>query len=87
MDGKLHKDLVKQAVSTLLSQRKPRNFTEAVDLQIGLKDYDTSKDRRFNGSVVLPFISRPNLKMCLIGDAQHKLELEREPLANISFID
>ncbi len=40
-------------------------------MQIGLKDYDTQKDKRFAGSIRLPNIPRPKMKICLIGDAKH----------------
>ena len=30
---------------------KPRKFQETVDLQIGLKNYDPQKDKRFSGTV------------------------------------
>ena len=32
-------------------QVKQRKFTESVDLQIGLKNYDPQKDKRFSGTV------------------------------------
>ena len=33
------------------SEEKPRKFLESVDLQIGLKNYDPQKDKRFSGTV------------------------------------
>ena len=39
--------------------------------QIGLKNYDPQKDKRFSGTVKLPFVPRPKLKLCMLGDAQH----------------
>jgi large subunit ribosomal protein L10Ae len=36
-----------------------------------LKNYDPQKDKRFNGTVSLPVIPRPKLKMCILGDAKH----------------
>ena len=62
---------VQECIKTILSEKKQRNFTETVELQIGLKDYDTQKDKRFAGTVRLPNIIRPKLKICLIGDAKH----------------
>jgi ribosomal protein L1 len=37
-------------------ETKKRKFTETIDLQIGLKNYDPQKDKRFSGTVkyVLP---------------------------------
>lgn len=33
------------------SEEKKRNFLETVELQIGLKNYDPQKDKRFSGTV------------------------------------
>ena len=54
---------------------KPRKFTETIELQIGLKNYDPQKDKRFSGSVKLPHIPRPKMKICMLGDAQHVEEV------------
>merc|ERR1712230_305977 len=53
------------------SQDKKRKFTETVDLQIGLKNYDPQKDKRFSGTVKLKHVPRPKFKVCLLGDQQH----------------
>jgi large subunit ribosomal protein L10Ae len=53
------------------SQEKPRKFTETIELQIGLKNYDPQKDKRFSGTVTLPHVPRPKLKLCMLGDAKH----------------
>lgn len=53
------------------SQEKKRGFTETVELQIGLKNYDPAKDKRFSGSIRLPKVPRPKMKVCVIGDALH----------------
>jgi large subunit ribosomal protein L10Ae len=34
-----------------------------VELQIGLKNYDPQKDKRFSGSVKLPYCPRPSMKL------------------------
>merc|ERR1711964_811893 len=44
---------------------------ETVELQIGLKDYDTQRDKRFAGTVKLPHVPRMRLKVCVLGDAVH----------------
>ena len=49
---------------------KVRKFQETVELQIGLKNYDPSKDKRFSGTFKLPVVPRPNMKICLIGSEQ-----------------
>ena len=45
-------------------QDKPRGFTETIELQIGLKNYDPQKDKRFSGAIRLPYVPRPKLKVC-----------------------
>lgn len=45
------------------AKAKPRKFTETIELQIGLKNYDPQKDKRFSGTVKLPYIPRPNMKV------------------------
>ncbi len=44
---------VREAIRTVLkeSQEKDRKFTETIELQIGLKNYDTQRDKRFSGTV------------------------------------
>ena len=39
-------------------ETKKRKFAETIDLQIGLKNYDPQKDKRFSGTVkyVLPHL-------------------------------
>ena len=43
------------------SEEKPRKFLESVDLQIGLKNYDPQKDKRFSGTVKYVYL-RPGLR-------------------------
>jgi len=50
---------------------KKRKFVETVELQVGLKDYDTQRDKRFSGVVKLPHVPRPRMKICVLGDAVH----------------
>jgi len=53
---------------------KERKFKQTVELQVALKDYDPQKDKRFAGTVKLPNIPRPNMKICLIADQKHQDE-------------
>ncbi len=53
------------------SKAKPRKFQETIELQIGLKNYDPQKDKRFSGTVRLPFVPRPRMKVCVLGDVKH----------------
>ncbi|OAY77503.1 60S ribosomal protein L10a [Ananas comosus] len=77
--SKLQSDALKEAISQVVgdSREKKRKFTETVELQIGLKNYDPQKDKRFSGSVKLPHIPRPKMKVCMLGDAQHVEEAEK----------
>ncbi|MBA0774403.1 hypothetical protein Gotri_009617, partial [Gossypium trilobum] len=76
---KLQSDALREAISTIVTQskEKQRKFTETIELQIGLKNYDPQKDKRFSGSVKLPHIPRPKMKICMLGDAQHVEEAEK----------
>ena len=47
-------------------ERKNRKFVETVDLQIGLRDYDPEREKRFTGSIKLPNTPYPNLKVRFI---------------------
>ena len=65
---------------------KKVGFRQTVELQVGLKDYDPKKDKRFAGTVRLPNIPRENLKICLIADAKHQEEAKAAKL-NIDVTD
>jgi len=71
--SKLNVDTLKTAITEVLakSEEKKRKFVETVELQIGLKDYDTQRDKRFSGQVRLPHVPRPRMKICVLGDAVH----------------
>jgi len=59
------------------SKEKPRKFLETVELQISLKDYDPRRDKRFAGTIKLPHVPRPWMKVCVVGDAVHCEEAQR----------
>ncbi|KAL5830845.1 hypothetical protein ACOSQ4_016199 [Xanthoceras sorbifolium] len=66
---KLQSDALREAISVIMlysKETKKRNFTETIELQIGLKNYDPQKDKRFSGSVK---------SACMLGDAQHVEEV------------
>jgi len=67
---------VRENVKELLTyslETKKRNFLETVELQIGLKNYDPQRDKRFSGTVRLPSVPRPGMTVCVLGD-QHDLD-------------
>lgn len=76
MSTKLPQAAVREAVVKILeaSKEKERNFQETIELQIGLKNYDTKKDKRFAGSIKLPSCPRPNMKVAILGNAVHVTE-------------
>ncbi|CAE7209650.1 RPL10A [Symbiodinium sp. CCMP2592] len=82
--SKLNIDNLKKGIAGILegSKEKQRKFLETVELQIGLKDYDTQRDKRFAGTIKLPHVPRPRLKVCVLGDAVHCEQAQR---ANIPF--
>jgi ribosomal protein L1 len=57
---------VRQNVDELLNyslNEKKRNFLETVELQIGLKNYDPQRDKRFSGTIKLPSVPRPGMSI------------------------
>eukprot|EP00421_Protoceratium_reticulatum_P064191 CAMPEP_0168415610 /NCGR_PEP_ID=MMETSP0228-20121227/30319_1 /TAXON_ID=133427 /ORGANISM="Protoceratium reticulatum, Strain CCCM 535 (=CCMP 1889)" /LENGTH=82 /DNA_ID=CAMNT_0008429421 /DNA_START=47 /DNA_END=291 /DNA_ORIENTATION=- len=71
--SKLNIETLKRGIASILegSQGRQRKFLETVELQIGLKDYDTQRDKRFAGTIKLPHVPRPRMKVCVLGDAVH----------------
>jgi len=71
--------VLRDSITQLLaaSKEKNRKFVETIELQIGLKNYDPQKDKRFSGTVKLPFIPRPKMKICVLGDAAHCEEAQK----------
>ena len=53
---------VKEVLEHSLNEKK-RNFLETVELQIGLKNYDPQRDKRFSGTVKLPQVPRPGMSV------------------------
>lgn len=86
MSKNLTQAQITEAVAAILKDKKQRKFVETVELQVGLKDYDPQKDKRFAGTVRLPHIPRPKLKICLIGDAKH-LQIVKEQNINVDVMD
>lgn len=51
--SKVSRESLNEAIAEVLkgSSEKPRKFRETIELQIGLKNYDPQKDKRFSGSI------------------------------------
>jgi len=58
-------------------KKKSKAYTETVELQIGLKNYDPQKDKRFSGQVKLPNITKDKFSVCMLGDVQHVDEAQK----------
>lgn len=101
MSNKLNSALLDKAVDDILAyangdtiqkggedvQGKKRNFTETIEIQITLKNYDPQRDKRFSGTFKLPSIPRPNLKCCMLGNAAHCEQADRIGVAHMSVDD
>ena len=72
--SKVSREIYVEKVQNVLDfsrNEKKRKFNETIELQIMLKGYDSTKDKRFSGTVKLPHIPRPKMKICVIADAKH----------------
>ena len=65
------------------AKAKPRKFTQTVELQVALKDYDPQKDKRFVGQVRLPNCPREHLKIGLVADQKHVDEFNANPIEGV----
>jgi len=70
-------DFLRESIHSIYTNKKDRKFLETVELQVMLKDYDPQKDKRFAGSVRIPHVPRPKLRICVIGDAAHLEEAKK----------
>jgi len=77
--SKLNLVNLKRGIAQILdgAREQPRRFLETVELQVGLKDYDTSRDKRFSGTIWLRHVPRPRMKICVLGDAVHCEQAQR----------
>ncbi|XP_018008135.1 60S ribosomal protein L10a isoform X1 [Hyalella azteca] len=73
MTTKVSKETLYECVNAVLegAKTKKRNFRETVELQVGLKNYDPQKDKRFSGTVKLKHIPKPKMQVCVLGDQVH----------------
>eukprot|EP00030_Apusomonadida_sp_AF-17_P004127 a508340_48937.p2 GENE.a508340_48937~~a508340_48937.p2 ORF type:complete len:227 (+),score=110.63 a508340_48937:27-683(+) len=74
MSSKISGDHLRDCVKAVLKhalETKKRKFVETVELQIGLKNYDTRKDKRFKGQIRLNHMMKPNMKICVLGNVKH----------------
>ena len=74
-------------INGVAKKGKKRNFTETIEAQITLKNYDPVRDKRFSGTFKLPAIPRPQLKCCVLGNAAHCEQAERIGVDHMSVED
>lgn len=84
--SKLQREVLIENIQTILreSVEKKRKFRESVELQIALKNYDVTKDKRFSGSVRLKYIPKPKMSVCVLGDQIH---CEQAKAQSVPFMD
>jgi len=77
--SKIPADELKKTIAEMVeaSKAKKRPFVETVELQVGLKNYDPQKDKRFAGTIRLPNVCKPRMKFCILGDAIHIEEAQK----------
>merc|ERR1712139_170746 len=78
---------VLENIADMRNKHKVRKFKQTVELQVSIKDYDPAKDKRFAGSVSLPNIPRPTMKICLIADEKHSDEAKAANLASVDVVN
>lgn len=80
--SKLNSELLHSSIEQLLSfskgetinykgadvKGKLRKYTETIELQVTLKNYDPSRDKRFSGMFRLPVVPKPNSTICVLGN-------------------
>ena len=87
MSSKLNNETVREAIRKILKGEKKRKFVESVELQVGLKQYDPQRDKRFSGSVRLPNTPRPRMNICVLGDAKHIDDAAKAKVESMSVDD
>jgi len=73
-----------QGILNFATNEKKRNFTETVELQIALKNYDPIRDKRFSGTIKLPVPPRAKFTVCILGNQKH---CDEAKAANIPFMN
>eukprot|EP01129_Flabellula_baltica_P001965 TRINITY_DN11850_c0_g1_i1.p1 TRINITY_DN11850_c0_g1~~TRINITY_DN11850_c0_g1_i1.p1 ORF type:complete len:218 (+),score=58.61 TRINITY_DN11850_c0_g1_i1:56-709(+) len=71
---KLNQEEFMSTIEELLkysNEEKKRNFVETIEIQVGLKNYDPVREKRFQGTFVLPHPIRNTTKMMIIGNERH----------------
>ncbi|MCY3413765.1 MAG: 50S ribosomal protein L1 [Candidatus Heimdallarchaeota archaeon] len=66
----MEKDTIVKVVSQVKAESKKRNFTQAIDLSIALRDVNLKDpSKRFRADVLMPHDVTDDVNVCVIGDA------------------
>jgi len=89
MSSKISSDRLRATIEEIVKDSKEakRPFVETVELQIGLRNYDPQKDKRFSGAVKLPNPTKANFKVCVLGDQIHIDQAKKLNLDHMSIDD
>lgn len=70
--SKIQPTILKNAIDGIYAraEEKKRNFVETIELQVALKNYDATRDKRIAGSIKLPMAPKSKNKVCVFGDAR-----------------
>jgi len=84
--SKLSTDTVTEAIAAILknSAENKRKFVETIELQVALKNYDTTKEKKLAGTVRLPIAPKLKYSVCVIGDAKHLEDAKKANIASMS---
>merc|ERR1719235_1022429 len=86
MSSKITNAHTLECIKTMKDKTKERKFKQTVELQVGIKDYDPQKDKRFAGTITLPNIPRPRMKICFIADEKHSDEAKAAGLEAVDVV-
>lgn len=75
--SKVSQQTLQEAIHTILTEGRTRHFVQTIELQVGLKNWDVSKDKRFSGVVRLPNPCKKNISVCVLGDQVHLDEAKK----------
>jgi len=85
--SKVNVDMLSKTVKDMLAisnnPQTKRKFIETVELQVGLKNIDVAREKKFNGAVVLPHRVKTKMSFIIIGDQKHVDEAIEKGISNI----
>jgi large subunit ribosomal protein L10Ae len=84
--SKLSADTLNEAIAAILlhSKENKKNFTETIELQVALKNYDPNKDKKLAGTIRLPIAPKQKYTICVIGDAKHIEDAKKANVPSMS---